>query len=183
MKGNDEARIQQLLQEADAHKDVIEDSRTSLSLVTRALEALDLEPPSGLTMEKSDDLDCLDSELLEELRNWLKEKLLLQLYVCEKKLREHLNLEERPDPVTDQLWRSVDELEMSVRAANCLSNANIELVGDLVTKTQADLLRTKNFGRMSLKEITRTLAQRGLCLGMQVEGWPRRGVLHSRLRK
>jgi hypothetical protein len=66
----------------------------------------------------------------------------------------------------------VDELELSVRAANCLKNDNIVYVGDLVQKTEAEMLRTPNFGWKALKEIKEVLAQMGLHLGMEVPGWP-----------
>jgi DNA-directed RNA polymerase subunit alpha len=75
------------------------------------------------------------------------------------------------DKLNDILWRSVDELELSVRSANCLQNANIHYIGDLVQRTEAEMLKTKNFGRKSLKEIKEILAQMGLSLGMKIEGW------------
>jgi DNA-directed RNA polymerase subunit alpha len=75
------------------------------------------------------------------------------------------------DRLHDVLWRSVDELELSVRSANCLQNANIHYIGDLVQRTEAEMLKTKNFGRKSLKEIKEILDQMGLHLGMQIEGW------------
>src|SRR5690606_1587646 len=75
------------------------------------------------------------------------------------------------DKLNDVLWRSVDELELSVRSANCLQNANIHYIGDLVQRSEAEMLKTKNFGRKSLKEIKEILAQMGLSLGMQIEGW------------
>ena len=75
------------------------------------------------------------------------------------------------DRLNDILWRSVDELELSVRSANCLQNANIHYIGDLVQRTEAEMLKTKNFGRKSLKEIKEILAQMGLSLGMKIEGW------------
>jgi DNA-directed RNA polymerase subunit alpha len=75
------------------------------------------------------------------------------------------------DKLNDVLWRSVDELELSVRSANCLQNANIHYIGDLVQRTEAEMLKTKNFGRKSLKEIKEILAQMGLSLGMKIEGW------------
>ena len=68
--------------------------------------------------------------------------------------------------------RKVDELELSVRSANCLKNDNIVYIGDLVQKTEAEMLRTPNFGRKSLNEIKEVLAQMGLHLGMEVPGWP-----------
>jgi len=71
----------------------------------------------------------------------------------------------------ENLYRSVDELELSVRSANCLQNANIKLIGELVQKTEAEMLKTKNFGRKSLKEIKEILATMNLSLGMKLEGW------------
>src|SRR5438874_7343196 len=68
--------------------------------------------------------------------------------------------------------KKVDELELSVRSANCLKNDNIVYIGDLVQKTEAEMLRTPNFGRKSLNEIKEVLVQMGLHLGMEVPGWP-----------
>lgn len=70
------------------------------------------------------------------------------------------------------LLRRVDELELSVRSANCLKNDNIVYIGDLIQKTEAEMLRTPNFGRKSLNEIKEVLAQMGLHLGMHVPNWP-----------
>jgi DNA-directed RNA polymerase subunit alpha len=70
------------------------------------------------------------------------------------------------------LLRKVDELELSVRSANCLKNDNIIYIGDLVQKTEAEMLRTPNFGRKSLNEIKEVLSQMGLHLGMQIPDWP-----------
>jgi DNA-directed RNA polymerase subunit alpha len=70
------------------------------------------------------------------------------------------------------LLKKVDELELSVRSANCLKNDNIVYIGDLIQKTEAEMLRTPNFGRKSLNEIKEVLAQMGLHLGMEVTNWP-----------
>ncbi|SDR38858.1 DNA-directed RNA polymerase subunit alpha [Pseudovibrio sp. Tun.PSC04-5.I4] len=70
------------------------------------------------------------------------------------------------------LLKKVDELELSVRSANCLKNDNIVYIGDLIQKTEAEMLRTPNFGRKSLNEIKEVLAQMGLHLGMEVANWP-----------
>jgi len=70
------------------------------------------------------------------------------------------------------LLKKVDELELSVRSANCLKNDNIVYIGDLIQKTEAEMLRTPNFGRKSLNEIKEVLAQMGLHLGMEVPNWP-----------
>ena len=81
--------------------------------------------------------------------------------------------ERRPElPFNPNLLRKVDELELSVRSANCLKNDNIVYIGDLVQKTEAEMLRTPNFGRKSLNEIKEVLTQMGLHLGMEVPGWP-----------
>jgi DNA-directed RNA polymerase subunit alpha len=76
------------------------------------------------------------------------------------------------EPLNENLFRSVDELELSVRSANCLQNANITLIGELVQRTEQDMLKTKNFGRKSLKEIKEILATMGLSLGMRIDNWP-----------
>lgn len=78
----------------------------------------------------------------------------------------------REEPLNENLFKSVEEFELSVRSANCLQNANIQYIGELVQKTEADLLKTKNFGRKSLKEIKDKLAELGLTLGMHIENWP-----------
>ena len=70
------------------------------------------------------------------------------------------------------LLKKVDELELSVRSANCLKNDNIVYIGDLIQKTEAEMLRTPNFGRKSLNEIKEVLTQMGLHLGMEIESWP-----------
>ena len=70
------------------------------------------------------------------------------------------------------LLKKVDELELSVRSANCLKNDNIVYIGDLIQKTEAEMLRTPNFGRKSLNEIKEVLSGMGLHLGMDVEEWP-----------
>jgi DNA-directed RNA polymerase subunit alpha len=101
-----------------------------------------------------------------------------------KILKDHLsmfiNFEEEPeeaeqvadegrDRVVENLARSVDELELSVRSANCLKNSNIRYIFELVEKTEAEMLKTKNFGRKSLNEIKEILASMGLSLGMRLD--------------
>ena len=73
---------------------------------------------------------------------------------------------------SDILLRKVDELELSVRSANCLTTDNIVYIGDLVLKTEYEMLRTPNFGRKSLNEIKEVLSSMGLRLGMDIPGWP-----------
>jgi DNA-directed RNA polymerase subunit alpha len=103
--------------------------------------------------------------------------------IVKEQLSIFINFDETEEPVeevkpveeqklNENLFRSVDELELSVRSANCLQNANIKTIGDLVQKTEAEMLKTKNFGRKSLKEIKEILAEMGLSLGMKLENWP-----------
>jgi DNA-directed RNA polymerase subunit alpha len=75
-------------------------------------------------------------------------------------------------PFNPALLKKVDELELSVRSANCLKNDNIVYIGDLIQKSEGEMLRTPNFGRKSLNEIKEVLATMGLHLGMEVTGWP-----------
>jgi DNA-directed RNA polymerase subunit alpha len=107
-----------------------------------------------------------------------------------KLLRDHLSIfvnieddessDEQPVEISDQdremymdkLNKSVDELELSVRSYNCLKNANIKTIGELVQKTESEMLKTKNFGRKSLNEIKEILAGMGLSLGMKLDNWP-----------
>ncbi len=106
----------------------------------------------------------------------------LSARILQDQLQQFINFEE-PEletaaeeegelPFNRNLLRKVEELELSVRSANCLKNENIVYIGDLVQKSEQDLLRTPNFGRKSLNEIKEVLIQMGLELGMNVQGWP-----------
>ena len=101
-----------------------------------------------------------------------------------KLLKDHMNIfinfeeeletmaaseERKPEIRNENLNRSVEELELSVRSYNCLKNANIQTIGELVQKTEAEMLKTKNFGRKSLNEIKEILASMGLSLGMRID--------------
>jgi DNA-directed RNA polymerase subunit alpha len=77
------------------------------------------------------------------------------------------------DPV---LLRPVDDLELTVRSANCLKAENIYYIGDLIQRSETELLKTPNLGRKSLNEIKEVLAMRGLTLGMRLENWPPAGL-------
>lgn len=102
--------------------------------------------------------------------------------ILKDQLSVFLNFEEEPEPVVaakeegsaqfnPNLYRSVEELELSVRSANCLQNANIKYIYELVQKTEAEMLKTKNFGRKSLNEIKDILSAMGLSLGMKLDGF------------
>jgi DNA-directed RNA polymerase subunit alpha len=84
---------------------------------------------------------------------------------------EVIELSEPEVRVNENLNRRVEELELSVRSANCLQNANIRYIGELVQRSEPEMLRTKNFGRKSLNEIKEILTEMGLGLGMKIEGW------------
>jgi DNA-directed RNA polymerase subunit alpha len=84
-------------------------------------------------------------------------------------------------PVDPILLRPVDELELTVRSANCLKAENIFYIGDLIQRTENELLKTPNLGRKSLNEIKEVLASRGLTLGMKLEGWPSSGLEAKRI--
>ncbi len=102
--------------------------------------------------------------------------------ILQDQLNIFINFDEPEEAVRDdddgepeinrQLLRKVDELELSVRSANCLKNDNIVYIGDLVQKTEAEMLRTPNFGRKSLNEIKEVLTTMGLRLGMELPAWP-----------
>jgi DNA-directed RNA polymerase subunit alpha len=85
-------------------------------------------------------------------------------------------------PLNDNLFRSVDELEFSVRSQNCLQNADIKYIGELVQKTEQEMLKTKNFGHKSLSEIKEILREMGLELGMKIDHFPSREEIESRKR-
>jgi DNA-directed RNA polymerase subunit alpha len=100
--------------------------------------------------------------------------------IIKEQMTIFINFEEVPEPVSEEpeqkqeklnenLFRSVDELELSVRSANCLKNANIRYIGELVQRTEPEMLKTKNFGRKSLNEIKEILHEMGLALGMKIE--------------
>jgi DNA-directed RNA polymerase subunit alpha len=84
---------------------------------------------------------------------------------------------DRGSPTVDPiLLRPVDDLELTVRSANCLKAENIYYIGDLIQRTETELLKTPNLGRKSLNEIKEVLASRGLSLGMKLENWPPAGL-------
>ncbi len=101
--------------------------------------------------------------------------------ILQDQLKPFINFDEPENDVEDikeelpfnrNLLKKVEELELSVRSANCLKNDNIVYIGDLVQKTEAEMLRTPNFGRKSLNEIKEVLAKMGIHLGMETPGWP-----------
>ena len=111
--------------------------------------------------------------------------------ILQDQLNVFINFDDEPEnpesgkdsaaiPLNENLYRSVDELEFSVRSQNCLQNADIKYIGELVQKSEPDMLRTKNFGRKSLNEIKEILREMGLELGMQLQQFPSRDDIESR---
>src|SRR5207245_11278766 len=86
----------------------------------------------------------------------------------------------RAAPANENRYRPVDDLELTVRSANCLQNADIKYIGALVQKSEQEMLKTKNFGRKSLNEIKEFLHEMGLSLGMKLENFPPREELDRR---
>ena len=124
-----------------------------------------------LTLEVWTDGSIHPQEAVAYASKILKEQLSIFINFPEDEGGEDERRSEEQEKLWDKLGRSVDELELSVRSANCLENANIKTIGDLVQRTEAEMLKTKNFGRKSLKEIKDLLADMGLGLGMKVD-WP-----------
>ncbi|AFB21337.1 DNA-directed RNA polymerase subunit alpha [Rickettsia canadensis] len=116
-----------------------------------------------------------NGDLLPEMAVGLAARILqeqLQLFISFEEQEEDKQVKTDALPFSPYLLKRVDELELSVRSANCLKNDNIIYIGDLVKRTEADMLRTPNFGRKSLNEIKEILAKLNLRFGMDVPDWP-----------
>lgn len=126
----------------------------------------------SLTLEIWTDGSIKPEEAVALAAKIMKEQL--QVFVTfDEAVEPTTQAEEKRSPVLNEnLFRSVDDLELSVRSANCLKNANIRFIGELVVRSEAEMLKTKNFGRKSLNEIKEILTEMGLGLGMKIEGWP-----------
>jgi len=129
-----------------------------------------------LTLEVWTDGSINPEEAVAQAAKILKEQLSIFITFEEEEDLESLREQDDKESLNENLFRSVDELELSVRSANCLKHANIKLIGDLVQKTEAEILATKNFGRKSLNEIKELLSGMGLNLGMKLDNWPPRKV-------
>jgi DNA-directed RNA polymerase subunit alpha len=131
-----------------------------------------------LNLEVWTDGSLSPEEAIAHAAKILKDQLSIFITFDEEEEEElaESNEGESAQKLNENLFRSVDELELSVRSANCLKHANIRLIGDLVQKTEAEILATKNFGRKSLNEIKEILGEMGLGLGMKLENWPPKAV-------
>jgi len=135
---------------------------------TREGQVLDYDK---LTMEVETDGTVTPEDAIAFAARILQDQL--AVFVSFDEPEETAKPEEDDEPAFNrQLLRKVDELELSVRSANCLKNDNIVYIGDLVQKTEAEMLRTPNFGRKSLNEIKEVLSTMGLRLGMELPAWP-----------
>jgi len=125
-----------------------------------------------LTLEVWTNGSVLPQDAVAFAAKILKEQLSIWVNFEESEETSYQTVPGDEEPLNENLFRSVEELELSVRSANCLQNANITLIGELVQRTEQDMLKTKNFGRKSLKEIKEILANMGLSLGMKIDNWP-----------
>jgi DNA-directed RNA polymerase subunit alpha len=125
-----------------------------------------------LTLEIWTDGSVLPEDALGYAAKILKEQMSSFITFQEEPEPAHEDEGEVEDRINANLFRPVSELELSVRSANCLKNANITYIGELVQKTEAEMLKTKNFGRKSLNEIKSILEEMGLSLGMKLENFP-----------
>lgn len=126
-----------------------------------------------LTMEITTDGSVTPEDSLAYAAKILKEQMTIFINFDEDQVEpeeEEVSAEER-EPVNENLNRSVEDLELSVRSSNCLRNANLNYIGELVQKTEAEMLKTKNFGRKSLNEIKQLLSEMELSLGMALDNW------------
>ncbi len=126
-----------------------------------------------LTMQIWTDGSVTPVDALAFAAKIVKEQLQVFINFTEEEEPAPEGIEEEKPQFNENLFKTVDELELSVRSANCLQNANIKHIHELVEKTESEMLKTKNFGRKSLNEIKEILADMGLSLGMTLHNFPR----------
>ena len=126
-----------------------------------------------LTLEIHSDGSVKPEDALAYAAKILKEQTEYFINFDEKSAEPEIEDVEESDepPLNENLYRTVEDLELSVRSANCLKNANITYIGELVQRTEAEMLKTKNFGRKSLNEIKQLLEEMELSLGMKLDEW------------
>ena len=141
---------------------------------------------SNARVGQKTDFDALNLEIWTDGSLKPEEAVSLGSKILKDQLQVFVTFDESIEPteetvvenspkLNDNLFRSVDDLELSVRSANCLKNANIRYIGELVCRSESEMLKTKNFGRKSLNEIKEILVTMGLNLGMKIDGWPPAG--------
>jgi len=126
-----------------------------------------------LTLEIITDGSIKPENALAYASKILKEHMTIFINFDEEKAEPEIEEVEESEesPLNENLYRTVEDLELSVRSANCLKNANITYIGELVQRTEAEMLKTKNFGRKSLNEIKQLLEEMDLSLGMKIDEW------------
>lgn len=126
-----------------------------------------------LTLEIYTDGSVKPENALAYAAKILKEHMAIFINFDEEKAEPEIEETEESEekPQNENLYRTVEDLELSVRSANCLKNANITYIGELVQRSEAEMLKTKNFGRKSLNEIKQLLEEMDLSLGMKIEDW------------
>ncbi|MDR9501185.1 MAG: DNA-directed RNA polymerase subunit alpha [Desulfurivibrionaceae bacterium] len=126
-----------------------------------------------LTMEITTDGSVTPEDSLAFAAKILKEQMTIFINFDEDQVEPEVEAvrSEEHEPVNENLNRTVEDLELSVRSSNCLRNANLNYIGELVQKTEAEMLKTKNFGRKSLNEIKQLLSEMDLSLGMTLDNW------------
>jgi DNA-directed RNA polymerase subunit alpha len=126
-----------------------------------------------LTMEINTDGSVTPENALAYAGKILKEQLRIFINFNEDNAEPEIKEEETAagSEINENLYRSVEDLELSVRSANCLRNAEIKYIGELVQRSEPEMLKTKNFGRKSLNEIKQLLSEMDLSLGMVIDGW------------
>lgn len=126
-----------------------------------------------LTLEVWTDGSVFPEDAVAYAAKILKEQLQVFIHFVEQDEPEFAEESESPQEFNESLFKRVDELELSVRSQNCLQNAGIEFIYQLVERTEAEMLKTKNFGRKSLNEIKEILTDLGLSLGMKLPNFPK----------
>ena len=168
--------------EAEVHKKELPVGYISVDSLHSPIRRVNYSVSNARVGQRTD-YDSLEFEIWTDGSLKPEEAVSLGSKILKEQLQIFLTFDENLEPkeeevkssspkLNDNLFRSVDDLELSVRSANCLKNANIRFIGELVTKSEAEMLKTKNFGRKSLNEIKEILVGMGLSLGMKIDGWP-----------
>ncbi len=168
--------------EAESHKKDLPLGYISVDALHSPIRRVNYSVSNARVGQRTD-YDALEMEVWTDGSLKPEEAISLGSKILKEQLQIFLTFDENLEPqeeevktsspkLNENLFRSVDDLELSVRSANCLKNANIRYIGELVTKTEAEMLKTKNFGRKSLNEIKEILVGMGLSLGMKIDGWP-----------
>lgn len=168
--------------EAEAHRDGLSVGYIAMDALFSPIRKVNYVVNNARVGQRTD-YDALVFEVWTDGSLKPEESIALASKIIKEQLQIFLNFDEAFEPeeeadetrspkLNDNLFRSVDDLELSVRSANCLKNANIRFIGELVTRSEPEMLKTKNFGRKSLNEIKDILGKMHLSLGMNIEGWP-----------